>query len=133
MEYDLHGITPSQVKIFFRQICKTSSRRLRKTVTEEPKKDFRREKLIFSYLDSKNPKENELKKKIHQLEEELMDIKRERDAAINENRQQIDDINISILSIKSKLINHIEEKKTKASGKEKRLKELEERINREVK
>jgi len=75
------------------------------------------------------PAEKALTAKVQQLEEEVLRISEERDAALEENRRRIDELNSALLSVKEGL-----EKLDRAKRrKEKRIILIEEKINETVK
>ena len=70
-----------------------------------------------------------LRTRIKQLEEDLLKVSEERDIALEENRKKIDELNITLLAVRENL-----EKLRKArERKEKRIRQLEEKINNNVK
>ena len=70
-----------------------------------------------------------LRTRIKQLEEDLLKVSEERDIALEENRKKIDELNITLLAVRENL-----EKLRKAKErKEKRIRQLEEKINKTVK
>ena len=70
-----------------------------------------------------------LRARINQLEEDLLKVSEERDIALEENRRRIDELNITLLAVRENL-----EKLRKAKErKEKRIRQLEEKINNNVK
>jgi len=73
--------------------------------------------------------EKGLKAKIQHLEEELKQTKKEKDKALNENKKQIDELNLALLSIKTQIKEIIHYKKEK----NKRLRSLEKKIIETVK
>jgi len=67
--------------------------------------------------------------RIKQLEEDLLKVSEERDIALEENRKKIDELNITLLGVRENL-----EKLRKArERKEKRIRQLEDKINKTVK
>lgn len=73
--------------------------------------------------------EKVLRERVRQLEEGLLKVSEERDAAMEENRKRLDELNISLLAVRENL-----EKLGKArEKKEKRIRQLEEKINNTVK
>ena len=73
--------------------------------------------------------EKVLRARINQLEEDLLKVSEERDVALEENRKRLDELNISLLSVRENLekLRKVKEKK------EKRIRQLEEKINASVK
>ena len=70
-----------------------------------------------------------LRARIKQLEEDLLTVSEERDIALEENREKIDELNITLLAVRENL-----EKLRKArERKEKRIRQLEEKISKSVK
>ena len=70
-----------------------------------------------------------LRARVKQLEEDLLKTSEERDIALEENRKKIDELNITLLAVRENL-----EKLRKAKErKEKRIRQLEEKINKTVK
>jgi len=72
--------------------------------------------------------EKVLRAKIELLEDELSQTSVERDAALEENRRRIDDLNLALLSVKEGMEKLIKSKKQK----ERRIRQLEEKINKTV-
>tara|TARA_Y100000310_G_scaffold241784_1_gene245864 strand:- start:26787 stop:27200 length:414 start_codon:yes stop_codon:yes gene_type:complete len=70
-----------------------------------------------------------LRAKINELEEDLLKTSEERDAALEENRRRIDDLNLALLSVKEGLGKIISDKRKK----EKRIRLIEEKINETIK
>lgn len=70
-----------------------------------------------------------LRARINQLEEDLLRVSEERDAALEENRKRIDELNITLLAIRE----HLEKLRKARERKEKRIRQLEEKINKTVK
>jgi len=70
-----------------------------------------------------------LRAKIKQLENELSITSEERDAALEENRRRIDELNITLLAVRENL----EKLRKSKERKERRVRQLEEKINMTVK
>jgi len=75
------------------------------------------------------PAEKALRAKIQQLEDELSITSEERDAALEENRRRIDELNITLLAVRE----NIEKLRKSKERKERRIRQLEEKINKSVK
>ena len=73
--------------------------------------------------------ERTLRAKIQQLEEDLLRTSEERDAALEENRRRIDELNLTLFSVREGLEKLIRTKRQK----EKRIRLIEEKINETVK
>ena len=69
-----------------------------------------------------------LKTKIRELEKELKLAREEKDNALSENRNKIDELTVALLSIKTKVNELVQAKREK----EKRLRDLSGRIRREA-
>jgi septal ring factor EnvC (AmiA/AmiB activator) len=78
---------------------------------------------------TKGSTEKILRAKIQQLEDNLEQTKKEKDKALNENRKKIDELNLALLSVKTKIKELIHYKKER----DKKLKDLEKKIIETVK
>ena len=128
---ELDYIHPSRIKDFFRHICAISSRYVKKNHPREfvnseerhltviPVKKYKKESL-------KTNDANQLKSKISELEEHIEQLTLERDTAIEKNKAKIDDLTLSLLSIKTKVQDLLHLK----SMRERRIRELEHKINK---
>lgn len=152
----LEHISPSQVKSFFSSLCTVSSRygkrqkamqdldkHLEKLQKQPKFKNLLKsddisqlkskinevlgsEKKILGNKKLQATKENELIGKISSLERELEQARLERDNALEENKQKIHELNIALLSVKTRMEKLIEHKRER----EKRIRELEKKINK---
>ncbi|MAE42582.1 hypothetical protein CMO93_02330 [Candidatus Woesearchaeota archaeon] len=124
-QHSLERINHSQIKDFFRSLCIVGNRYEKKehpvyeNLQHLEKKHFKKPKAIT---------EKEPKNKMKALEQELQEVKNERDEAVGENRKQIHELNVALLSIKTRMNEILEHKKER----EKRVKELEEKIRKKV-
>ena len=128
---ELDYIHPSRIKDFFRNICAISPRYVKKNhpiesagsgerhLTVVPVKKYKKESL-------KTNDANQLKSKINELEEHIEHLTLERDTAIEKNKAKIDDLTLSLLSIKTKVQDLLHLK----SMRERRIRELENKINK---
>jgi len=128
METFLQDIDSSEIKHFFKHICIVSNNPVRKKRHFDVKKKYVEPKKMHELAKIQRSAEKELKDNIPNLEYELQHVRKERDKAVGENREQIQELNVAVLSVKTKLHNYIEEKKERA----RRMKELEEKIRRKV-
>lgn len=126
----LEHINPSNLKQFVRKLSIVSSRHANKQagINSGYKDKIEQNSKEKKLLESKNI-ENALRKRVHDLEQELMHTKEERDAAIDENKSRINELNIALLSVKEKMKEFIEAKKAR----EKRIRHLENKIRKKVK
>jgi len=145
MENSIEHLNPSQLKRFVKKLCLVSNRyskkqkalsdlnsHLKKLSKSSKPSELKTkidnvlttEKQILKSKTSKSHDED-LKKRIHKLENELKEVTKEKDDAINKNKGQISELTISLLSVKTRLSNFIEEKKE-------RDKKLERKIKRKV-
>ena len=154
----LEQINPSQIRNFFVSLCAASSRYEKRQKAmldldkhmEKLQKHPKFKNLLnsndISQLKSKinevlgserkilgnkklmNAKENELIGKINSLERELEQARLERDSALEENKQKIHELNIGLLSVKTRMEKLIEHKRER----EKRIRELEKKINKKA-
>ncbi|MBI2523243.1 hypothetical protein HYW19_02550 [Candidatus Woesearchaeota archaeon] len=118
------SINPLKIKSFFRKLSAISDSYSDK---EHYVDDFgiQPKKYEGPYTKAETP----LRERIKQLEEDLLKVSEERDIALEENRKKIDELNITLLSVRETL-----EKLRKAKErKEKRIRQLEEKINKTVK
>jgi hypothetical protein len=69
-----------------------------------------------------------LKARILQLEEDLLKTSEERDSALEENRQKVEELNLSLLSVKEEL----HKIKLSRARKELRFKQLEDKIDKTI-
>jgi|TARA_B100001964_G_scaffold244968_1_gene329115 chromosome segregation ATPase len=99
----LDHINPSDLKNFLRKICIVSSRHVRED----------------KYLGTAT--KEMLRARVQELEKELRQIREEKDSALKENRDKINELNIDLLSIKTKINELLQAKKEK----EMRVKNLE--------
>ncbi len=91
----LANINPLYVKNFFRKLCVASSRCVRED----------------KYLETAT--REMLKARVQELEEELQQIREEKDMALKENRNKIDELNLALLSIKTEVNELLQAKKEK--------------------
>ena len=128
---ELDYIHPSRIKDFFRHICAISPRYVKKNHPREfvnskerhltviPVKKYKKESL-------KSNDANQLKSRINELEEHIEHLTLERDTAIDKNKAKIDDLTLSLLSIKTKVQDILHLK----GMRERRIRELEHKINK---
>ncbi len=122
--FSFNGANPSKIKNFFKKLSAISDSYYDK---EHYVDDFgiQAKKYEGPYTQAEIP----LRARIKQLEEDLLKVSEERDAALEENRKKIDELNITLLAVRENL-----EKLRKArERKEKRLRQLEEKISKTVK
>ncbi|MAH33651.1 hypothetical protein CL615_04650 [archaeon] len=117
----LEHINPANLKKFVRKLSIVSSR-------HENKQSYKIKPKEKKLLENKNT-ENALRKRVHVLEQELMNTREERDAALEENKSKINSLNIALLSVKERMKEFIAAKKAR----EKRIRHLEYKIKRKVK
>lgn len=86
------------------------------------------ERRILSLKQQGSAKETESARKIKELEHELGQVRTERDRALGENKEKIHELNLALLSIKTRMEKFIEHKRER----EKRIRELENKINSKV-
>ena len=118
------NVNSSKIKSFFRKLSAISDSYSDK---EHYVDDFgiQAKKYEGPYTQAEIP----LRNRIKQLEEDLLKVSEERDIALEENRKKIDELNITLLAVRENL-----EKLRKArERKEKRIRQLEEKINNNVK
>ena len=145
-QHSLERINSSQIKDFFRSLCMVSSRYEKKehpayeTLKHLENKHFKTSENQRFSVPQKSKRfsreinkseaaiEKELKDKIFQLEHELHQTRQERDKSIGENREQIHELNVSLLSIKTRMNEILEHKKQR----ERRVRELERKIREKV-
>jgi seryl-tRNA(Sec) selenium transferase len=99
-------IEPSQLKIFFRKLCIVSGR-----YAEED-----------NYMETAT--KEMLKARVQELEEELQQIREEKDMAVKENKDKINELSLALLSIKTEINELLEAKKEremKVKGLERRM------------
>ena len=119
-------INPSSLKNLFRKLCMVSNWYAKKNNINSNLSHSEKVKKHYN-LDTATGKK--LKARIQQLEEDLLKTSEERDAALEENRDRIKELEVALLSIKTKIEKMILAKKEK----EKRIKYLERDISRGVK
>ncbi|MBN4049132.1 hypothetical protein JYT91_00775 [archaeon AH-315-M20] len=127
-QYPLEHINPSQVKNFFRSLCVVSNRYAHKEQAVSHR-HITKLKKHPKIKESEAVIEKELEVKINQLEQELHQTKQERDKAVDENKKQIHELNVALLSIKTRMNEILEHKKER----EKIVRELERKIRKKVK
>ena len=118
------NVNSSKIKSFFRKLSAISDSYYDK---EHYINDFgiQAKKYEGPYTQAEIP----LRNRIKQLEEDLLKVSEERDIALEENKRKIDEINVTLLAVRENL-----EKLRKAKErKEKRIRQLEEKINNNVK
>tara|TARA_Y100000310_G_scaffold332054_1_gene406869 strand:+ start:698 stop:1066 length:369 start_codon:yes stop_codon:yes gene_type:complete len=107
------GINPSDLKNFLRKLCIVSNRYTKK----DEKLETANKELLMA--------------RIHELENELHKTKGEKDAASKENKDKIDELTASLLSIKTRMDGLLEaEEEEKA--KEANIRHLENKIKEKV-
>jgi uncharacterized Zn finger protein (UPF0148 family) len=107
------GINPSDLKNFLRELCIVSNRYTKK----DEKLETANKELLMA--------------RIHELENELYKTKGEKDAASKENKDKIDELTASLLSIKTRMDGLLEaEEEEKA--KEANIRHLENKIKEKV-
>ena len=119
-----NGANSSKIKSFFKKLSAISDSYYDK---EHYVGDFgiQAKKYEGPYTQAEIP----LRNRIKQLEEDLLKVSEERDIALEENKRKIDEINVTLLAVRENL-----EKLRKAKErKEKRIRQLEEKINNNVK
>jgi len=105
------NIDVSNLKNFFKRLCRVSSKYENKDVSiEKSTKDL-------------------LKVRIKQLEDELQEVIEEKNKALKYNRGKINELNFSLLSIKSKVNELLQDRKKRGI----RIRSLERKINKKVK
>ena len=104
----LDNINPSNLKYFFRKLSIINSRHTNKDKIYMVKK------------------ERKLQAKVHRLEEDLHKTRKERDLALRENRNKINELNDALISMKATIHKLLEDKKH-------RIRHLERKIRKEVK
>lgn len=129
----LENIHPSQIKDFFREICKiTISQQKKYHQFSHQNIKLQKEKEIpfQKYKKGKFQSENvdELKQHIKELEQQLQETKQERDRAIEQNRNKISDLNLALLSIKTKTEELLHIKRQR----ERRITDLEKKISKKL-
>ena len=150
----LEQVNPYRVKTFFVNLCAVSSRYEKKhhaiedldNQLEKIKKYSKgkldtddipglkskinevleSERKILGHTRAETAKVKEMFEKIDAMEHELQLAKQERDNAIEKNRKQIPELNAALLSIKMRMDKFIEHKRER----EKRIRELEKKINK---
>jgi len=134
MEYSFEHLDNSQVKRFLKQLCvvinrpKQSHHVVSKPIVKSnlsKKPDLKQTKELI-YHDPRV--EDEFKTRIHFLEEALEKTKQERDNALEENKIQIRELNLALLSIRTRMSEFIKAK----NEREKRVEYLEKRINKKL-
>ena len=106
----LEHINPSNLKNFFRKLCIASSR-----YTEK-----------YNY--PKTAAKEMLRARVQELEEELQQTREEKDEALEENRNKINELNLAVLSIKTEINELLQAKKEK----EIRMRNLDSKVRRQV-
>ena len=96
----LEDIDISNLKNFLIKLCVVSSRHAERGFA-----------ISHFQAQFENLTENSLRDKIKQLEEDLQKAKEERDRALKENRNRIDELNIALMSIKTRIDEVIKAKK----------------------
>lgn len=110
----LENISLSSLKNFLIKLSTASNRHTKK------------EHIAYSETQFENAAKKELIGRIQQLEKELQQAKEERDKALNENRNDINELGIALLSIKARMNEILEAKKER----ECKIKQLEAKIRR---
>ena len=127
---ELDYIHPSRIKNFFRHICAISLRYVKKSHAKEFVNSEQKLPAVFSKKYKKESLKtddaNQLKARINELEEHIEQLTLERDKAIEKNKAKIDDLNLALLSIKTKVQDLLHLK----SMRERRIRELEHKINK---
>jgi len=115
MELSLEHLDPTQAKRFLRKLCIVRDRKIVKQyVAHGPLENIKSPSKQFKAITyHKDHIALELKNKIHELESELQKTKQERDRAVVDNKKQIDELNLALLSVKTKMNEYIEVKKKK--------------------
>ena len=130
----LENINPSQINNFFSKLCVISNRYAKKQhdtalFSKVRKMHLRKVSKLKSKIRVEMATEMELREKIQGLELELQQTRQDRDHALEENKKQIHELNVSLLSIKTRM-NEIHDHKKE---RERRVRELERKIRKKVK
>ena len=128
---DIGYLHPSQTKDFFRHLCLISLRYAKKYHSKELASSEERHLMAVpaKKYKSENLQTNDasmLKARINELENLVEQIRNERDSVIEQNRKKIDELNLALLSVKSKTEELLHAKRLK----ERRTRELEKKINK---
>tara|TARA_Y100000310_G_C20668591_1_gene809011 strand:- start:291 stop:638 length:348 start_codon:yes stop_codon:yes gene_type:complete len=115
MEYSLEHIHHSHLKTFLKKLALVGSRA---SPDYSPKTKH----------PNKHSTEKDLKETIHNLKQELQKTTLERDQEAKENKTKIAELNVTLLSIKTKMHEVIEHKKQR----QKRIDELEQKIKNQA-
>lgn len=115
MEYPISfsGTNPSKVRRLFKNLCIVGVRHAEEHYTHE---------LGIQPENGETEIERVLRARIRQLEEDLLKISEERDAAVEENRRSINELNEKLKSMKSIIKGMITEKQRRVSHLEKKIK-----------
>ena len=120
----LDDINPSNLKNFFKELCIVNDRYAgRELAVYDRKIEFVQ---LKKYKSSHITTEKMLSSKIQKLEEELQQTREEKNRALGENRNRINELNDALVSIKTLIHEMLEAKKQ-------RIKHLERKIRKEVK
>ena len=120
----LDNINPSNLKNFFKELCIVNDRYAgRELAAYNMNLEFGQ---LKKYKSSHITTENMLSLKIQKLEEELQQTREEKNRALGENRNRINELNDALVSIKTVMRELLEAKKQ-------RIRHLERKIRKEVK
>ena len=120
----LDNINPSNLKNFFKELCIVNNRYAgRELASYNINIEFDQ---LKKYKSSHITTENMLSLKIQKLEEELQQTREEKNRALGENRNRINELNDALVSIKTVMRELLETKKH-------RIKHLERKIRKDVK
>jgi chromosome segregation ATPase len=118
------NLNSSKIKSFFKKISAISDSYSDKE-QDISKYGIEAKKFAGPY----NKAEYALRSRVQELEEQLSKTSEERDSALEENRRRIDQLNITLLSVRENL----EKLRKSKERKEKRIRQLEEKIDKNVK
>jgi len=120
----LDDINPSNLKNFFKKLCRVNNGyKGRELAAYNVNIEFDQ---LKKYKSSHITTEKVLSSKVQKLEEELQQIREEKNKALGENRNRIDELSGAIVSIKTVIHELLEAKKQ-------RIRHLERKIGKEVK
>ncbi len=116
----LDSINPSDVKDFLRKLSIVNNRYVKK---EQAKHDLQAQlEELERYKVYNTETEHKLRDRLLQLEEELQKVREERDRALVENRNKIDELSNSLTSVKTVVKELLQDKKEKIKHLEKKIK-----------
>ena len=120
----LDGINPSNLKNFFKELCIVNNRRAGRELSSYNVNTEIGQ--LKKFKSSHITTEKMFSSKIQQLEEELQKTREEKNRALGENRNRINELNDALVSIKTVIHELLEAKKH-------RIRHLERKIRKEVK